>query len=408
MNRTILHIDMDAFFAAVEERCDPSLRGRPVAVAGPGERTVITTSSYAARSHGVRTGMSVVQGRRLCPELVVVRCDHRKYSHASRAVLKVLESFTPSLEPFSVDEAFMDVTDLHKRYESVSSLAMEIKKAVQRETDLTCSIGAAPNKLLAKLASGMEKPDGLTVLSPEQIPSLLEKTPAGRMCGIGPEAVRKLRSLGIETCGQLGRFPPDILAGCFGVYGQILSRMGRGEDSSPVLGSAEDPSVVKSIGHSVTLPRDVADDETILKVLQTLSEMVGRRARSHGCAGHRLTVTVRHPDFRTFSRQNTFSAPINTTEQIYEASGKIKGEILLSAPVRLLGLSLGKLVFDYRPNPLLPEDRKKESLQEALDRINDRFGEFSLSYGGQVSNFRGNRIISPSWRAKGIRNSTSQ
>ena len=137
MNRTILHVDMDAFFAAVEERCNPALRGKPLAVAGPGKRTVITTSSYAARSFGVRTGMSVGQGKRLCPDLIVVRCDHRKYSHASRAVLTVLESFTPAFEPYSVDEAFIDATLLQRRFDNISNLAMKIKGAIRRETGLT-------------------------------------------------------------------------------------------------------------------------------------------------------------------------------------------------------------------------------------------------------------------------------
>ena len=406
MNRTILHVDMDAFFAAVEERCNPALRGKPLAVAGPGKRTVITTSSYAARSFGVRTGMSVGQGKRLCPDLIVVRCDHRKYSHASRAVLTVLESFTPAFEPYSVDEAFIDATLLQRRFDNISNLAMKIKGAIRRETGLTCSIGAAPNKLLAKLASGKNKPDGLTILNPEQIPSLLEKTPVGELCGIGPETTRQLKSMGIETCGRLGRFPLDILSRRFGVYGGILSRMGRGEDSSPIHCAKEGEADVKSVGHSVTLTTDVEDSETVTNVLHTLSEMVGRRARRHECAGYRLTLTVRYSDFLTFSRQKTFPAPLRTTEQIYEASLMINREITLTSPVRLLGLSLGNLVFGFQPNPLLPEDRRKEALQEALDRINDRYGEFSLGYAGQIHNFRGNRIISPSWRPKGIRNST--
>jgi len=397
---------MDAFFAAVEEQCDPSLRGKPLAVAGPGERTVITTSSYAARTFGVRTGMSVGQGRKLCPSLIVVRCDHRKYSHASRAVLSVLESFTPSLEPFSVDEAFLDATHIKGRYRNIGTLATEIKAAVHRETGLTCSIGVAPNKLLAKLASGLEKPDGVTILTTDDIPGLLERTPVGKLCGIGPETTRSLRSMGVETCGQLGRFPAEVLTRRFGVFGQTLVSMGRGEDFSPVAYWDGSNSEVKSVGHSVTLPGDVEDHETILKVLQTLSEMVGRRARRHGCAGYRLTLTVRYADFKTFTRQKTFSTPLFTTEQIYGASSKIRSEVSLVDPVRLLGLSLGKLVFGHRANSLLPEDRKMESLQDALDKINDRYGEFSLGYGGQIRNLRGNRIISPSWRAKGIRNST--
>ncbi len=406
MNRTILHVDMDAFFAAVEEVCDPRLRGKPIAVAGPGQRTIITTASYAARAFGVRTGMALTEGLRRCPELLVIRCDHRKYTHVSARIMEILESFTPLVQPYSVDEAFLDVTTVLDRSGGVERLGRRIKERVKEQTGLSCSVGAAPNKLLAKLVSGLEKPDGMSILEPGGVLELMERTPVGKMCGIGPVTQLRLASMGIETCGQLGRFPLPILMGKFGVLGHTLSRMGRGEEDSPVLPPSEDNGSVRSIGHSVTLPRDVSDTRTVRRVLLTLSEMVGRRARRHHCSGRKVTLTVRYRDFTTFSRQITLPQPESSTNRIYRHALRILDRLTLTEPVRLLGISLGELHFGVTQRSLLPAERREDSLQTALDRINDRYGEFSLTYADQIRDLRGaSEIISPAWRPMGVRRS---
>lgn len=402
----ILHVDMDAFFAAVEELYDPGLKGQPVAVAGPGERTIITTASYPAREFGVRSGMALNQGLRLCPDLIVVTCDHRKYSHYSSRILEIIESFTPLVEPASVDEAFLDGTSILDRFGGAKGLAREIKDRIRDETGLTCSVGVAPNKLLAKLASGLEKPDGLSIIEPSDVRGLLERTSVGRLCGIGPETQRRLGSMGIETCGQLGRFPRRILTGKFGVMGEALSRMGRGEDDSPIRPLGDGEVSARSIGHSATLPHDISDMDEVRRVILTLSEMVGRRARRHGCSGTRVTLTVRYTDFKTFSRQTTLPQPVRATSRIYRAALMILGSTTIRKPVRLLGVSLGNLHFGCAQESLLPSERRDDSLQGAMDLINDRFGDFSMRYADQMKDLRGaNRIISPAWRPRGVRRS---
>ncbi|UCF29948.1 MAG: DNA polymerase IV [bacterium] len=406
MNRVILHVDMDAFFASVEEVDNPSLRGKPVAVAGPGQRTIITTASYAAREFGVRTGMALGQGLKLCPALVIVRCDHRKYSHVSAMIIDILESFTPLVEPYSVDEAFLDVTTDLNRFGGAETLGGRIKERIREETGLTCSVGIGPNKLLAKLVGGRRKPDGLSVLAPGDVRDLMESMPVGKLCGIGPETERRLGSMGISTCGQLGRFPLQILVREFGVLGHTLSRMGRGEEDSPVVPLGAGNEKVKSIGHSATLPRDVTDLVTARRVLLTLSEMVGRRARRHDCAGNRVTLTVRYRDFTTFSRQMTLAHPIRTTSRIYRSASAILDSVSIVRPIRLLGISLSHLRFGCLQGSLFPADREEDSLQGALDLINDRYGEFSAMYADQLPDLRGsNGIIPPSWRPRGVRRS---
>ncbi len=404
---TILHIDMDAFFASVEEKFDPRLRTRPLAVAGPGVRTVITTASYKAREWGVGTGMTVGEARRRCPDLVLVKADHRKYTHASRQMLSVLESFTPDVEPYSVDEAFMKAEGILSHYSSPRSLANKIKDRIMREVGLTCSIGVAPNKLLAKLASDLKKPDGITVLEASDIPAILEKTPVKELCGIGPRTVRELSSLGIETCGQLGRFPRELLVSHFGILGNVLSSMGRGGDSSLLSPVFHGTDEVKSVGHSVTLGRNISDRSLMKQVLLTLSEMVGRRTRRYDCSGRRITLTVRYGDFTTFSRQRSLACPVWTTDQIYRGACGVLSGISLFQPVRLLGISLGSLEFGTRQPSLIHEEQKRESLQETMDDINNRYGEFSVGYAASLKDLRGHKIISPAWRPRGIRSTST-
>ena len=405
MNRTIMHMDMDAFFASVEELANPALRGKPVVVAGPGERSIITTSSYPARKFGIRTGMTVRQAKALCRNIVVIKSDYRKYSDASQKVMTVLESFTPEVHTTSVDEAFLDVTTLVNTFDTPLHLGQEVKRRVKSETGLTCSVGIAKNWLLAKLASGMNKPDGLTVLEPGKVKALLEGTPVEKLCGIGPVTTRTLNEMGIRTCGQLGRYPADLLRMRFGTYGTKLSGMGRGEEGIYQNQGRSDRSSAKSIGHSVTLPHDLTDRLSMRKVLQTLAEMVGRRARRHHCRGKTLTLTWRYDDFSTRTHRSTLASPICLTEEIYQTSKRLLDNIDIQRPVRLLGISLSDLSFEAFTASLFPEETRKEEVQKTLDGINDRFGEFTLAYGDTIPDLRTQKVISPSWRSKGIKNS---
>ena len=221
--RLIMHIDMNAFFAAVEQQSNPALRGRPLAVVGSQQRTIILTASYEARAFGVKTGMTLLEARQKCPQLQLVAANNRLYTHVSAQIIQIFQDYTPLVEVFSIDEAFLDVSGSLKIFGSVERIAYLIKSRIKARLGLTCSVGVAPNKLLAKLASDMQKPDGLTFIRADQVSATLEELPIGELCGIGRSTETKLNALGIYTCGQLGRFSAATLKGRFGVIGERLS-----------------------------------------------------------------------------------------------------------------------------------------------------------------------------------------
>jgi len=403
--RTILHIDMNAFFASVEQAMNPALRGKPVAVIGSAKRTVITTSSYEARRYGVKTGMAVWEAKRCCPDLILVVGNNRRYTHTSAGIIRMMLDYTPLVEVFSIDEAFMDVTGSLRLFGSAENIAMLLKSRIRHRFGITCSIGIAPNKMLAKLASDMEKPDGLTIIGPDMVAGVLEKIPVSDMCGIGRKTERQLRLLGITSCGELGRFPVEILTKRFGIVGECLHRMGKGLDDTPVV-PAEQAEPVKSVGHSMTLEQDIERREDILKYLLQLSEMVGRRARRYGVSGRTVRLQVRYADFfSSFGKQRTLPLFVSLSDDIYRAAVGILDSVTLEQPVRLLGVCLSGLRHEGEQLPLFNEARKKQSVARAMDEVNDRYGEFSVTFGSLRADDeeKGSFVISPAWRPEGIR-----
>ncbi len=401
-DRTIMHIDMNAFFASVEQQSNPKLRGKPVAVIGSAKRTVITTASYEARKYGVKTGMTVYEGKVKCPDLILVVGNNRKYTHTSAGILEIMREFTPAVEVFSIDEAFLDLTGSLKLFTSPERIACLLKARIRRRFGLTCSIGIAPNKLLAKLASDMKKPDGLTIIKPADVRSILDSVPISDLCGIGSKMNRHLSIYGIKTCGDLGRFPVSILKKRFGVIGEKLHLMGLGIDETPVV-PLDEAEEIKSVGHSMTLERDVGAREEILKFILQLSEMVGRRARKHGVQGKTVTLTIRYADFSTFSRQETRTGHTNRSDEIYRASVQILDSIILTQPVRLLGVRISNLRHQADQLPLFAEERKRVLVTGAMDSVNDRFGDFAVSFGSLLGEESGSKVISPAWRPEGAR-----
>ena len=403
--RQILHIDMNAFFASVEQQANPELRGKPIAVIGSAKRTVITTSSYEARAFGVRTGMTVWEARQKCPRIILVVGDNRKYTYTSSRIVEMMHQFTPLVEVFSIDEAFLDVTGSLRLFGSAERIAYLIKAEIRHHFGITCSIGIAPNKLLAKLASDMQKPDGLTVIRPEEVARVLDRVPAKDLCGVGGKTARQLSLYGIATCGDLGRFPVEVLRKRFGIVGEQLSRMGRGIDDSPVI-PVEESDPVKSVGHSMTLERDISLRKEILKYLLQLSEMVGRRARRYNVWGKTVTLSIRYADFDTWvGRQETLPQYINQSEDIYRAAVAILDTLVLLQPVRLLGVRISNLRYESNQLPLFPEERKKALLVGAMDEVNDRYGNFTVTFGSLLDEEnKGSRVISPAWQPSGIRN----
>ncbi len=400
--RVIMHIDMNAFFASVEQQADPQLRGRPIAVIGTG-RTVVTTASYEARAFGVKTGMNTWQARQACPQIIFVVGDNRKYADTSTRIMALMRDYTPQVEVFSIDEAFLDVTGSLTLFGSAERIAYLIKARIRHTFGLTCSIGIAPNKLLAKLASDMRKPDGLTTIAPEQVAALLERLPVKELCGIGRNVDKQLADLNIFTCGQLGRASLEVLKRRFGVNGERLVRMGQGRDDSPVI-PPEDEDEVKSVGHSMTLVRDITGREALSKYVLQLAEMVGRRARRYGVAGRTVHLTVRYGDFTTVGRQQSRTSPTNQSETIYHEAMEILETFDLSRPVRLVGVRITSLTHQAAQLPLFEKDRKAALLAAAMDEANDRFGEFSVTFASVLeTEEKGSHVISPAWRPNGIR-----
>jgi len=405
--RTIMHLDMNAFFASVEQQSNPELRGKPIAVIGSG-RTVVTTASYEARAFGVKTGMNTWQARQQCPQIIFVVGNNRKYTHTSTRIIEMLREYTPLVEVFSIDEAFLDITGSLGLFGSAERIAYLLKARIRQRFGLTCSVGIAPNKLLAKLASEMQKPDGLTVIEPGRVQQVLERLPIKELCGIGRKTERQLNLLGIQTCGELGRYPVEILRKRFGIVGDHLSRMGRGIDDAPVI-PAEQAEEVKSVGHSMTLEQDIEERDEILRFLLQLSEMVGRRARRYGVRGKTVTLSIRYADFDTWvGRQETLPSPINRSADIYRAAVAILDTLVLTQPVRLLGVKISNLRHEGDQLPLFEEERKKSRLVSAMDEVNNRFGDFKVSFASLLDEKpgreKGSLVISPAWRPDGIRN----
>lgn len=398
--RTILHIDMNAFFASVEQAANPGLKGRAIAVTGQG-RTVVTTSSYEARAFGVKTGMNMWQAKAVCPEIIFIVGDNRKYIHTSTLIMAMLQEYTPLVEPFSIDEAWMDITSSLTLFGSPESIAMQIKTRISQCFGITCSIGIAPNKLMAKLASDMQKPDGLTIIKQENLHGVLERTPVRALCGIGRKLGQELAMLGIRSCGELGRYPLERLVRRFGIVGQNLHQMGRGIDNSPVNPQEHD---AKSVGHSMTLEQDIDSRHEVMKHLLQLAEMVGQRARRYHVAGKSVHLTVRFADFTTIGRQRSRKNPTNMSSEIFNDVAMIFDSLEIIQPIRLLGVRITNLTRLDQQLPLFEEERKKTLSTVAMDEINQRYGKFSLTYGTVLeSSTRGSTVISPAWRPDGIR-----
>lgn len=399
---SIMHIDMNAFFASVEQRSNPALRGKPIAVIGSAKRTVVTTASYEARRYGVKTGMNKYEAKRLCPPLIFVAGNNRKYIDTSERIIGIIKKFSPVVEVYSVDEAFVDISGTAGLFGSPEGVARALKGRIKEGLGLTCSVGIAGNKLLAKLASNMEKPDGLVVIRQGDEAGLLADLPVGELWGIGGRLTAHLGAMGIKTCGELGRAPAGILRKRFGIIGEGLKLMGRGVYPDPVKAPGLE-DVAKSVGHSMTLPEDISGTYMIKKYLLKLSEMVGARARAHGLMGRKVSLTLRYPDFFTFTRQRTLSQPTNDTHVIYDKAVEILSSIRLRAALRLIGVSIGGITGGARQMPLFEVELRRSRLLSAIDSINGRFGDFTLTWAALLEEKREAGVISPSWRPAGVR-----
>ncbi|MGD8357874.1 MAG: DNA polymerase IV [Lysobacterales bacterium] len=382
-DRAIIHVDMDAFYAAVECLDDPSLVGKPVIVGGLGPRGVVATASYEARRFGVHSAMPMGRARRLCPQAHYLRPRMDRYREKSAEVFAIFRDFTPVLEGLSLDEAFLDVTSSLKLFGGPLEIARGIRQRIRDETGLTASVGVAHNKFLAKLASDARKPDGLVFVAPDEVRGFLDPMPVGRLWGIGRQTEPRLKALGILTIGQLRRTDASALRPVLGNRTEHFQRLARGEDEREVNAERAD----KSISREVTFDRDVLDRDTLLAELQSQAESVARRLRSQGLVARTVVVKIRDARFRTVTRSRSLRACSGSTRTLYRMARALFErwrESNRTTPVRLLGMGVsgleaalegGESVADRFDSP------REQRIDLVLDSINQRFGEAGVVHG---------------------------
>jgi len=380
-NPHILHVDMNAFFAACHQAQEPALKGKPVLVSGdPSSRHgIVLTASYEARRFGVKTAMPTAQALRLCPQALIVAPNFRLYSFYSKQIMAILNSFTPLVEQYSIDEAWLDVSGCENLFGPADNIAREIKQKIKHQLDLSCSIGIAPSKILAKMASDLEKPDGLVIITADNIASRIWPLAVDKLFGVGPQTTAALNSLGVFTIGDLAGFPLAVLKQRFGAYGPYLAQLAQGQDHSSV---DPNPDTAKSIGNSITLPQDAETAAEIETILLALAEEVGTRLRRRNLKGSTITVSVKTPDFRLITRSRTYPEATNLTETIYRRAGEIYRQHLQGQRVRLVGVTVSNITAASAGTQLslfpASEDDKRARLAQTVDQVRARFGDRSL------------------------------
>ena len=376
---TILHVDMDAFYASVAERDDPSLRGKAVVV-GVGARGVVLSANYAARKYGIRAAMPVGRAKRMAPHAIFVTPDHQRYSEVSAKVMEIFDSFTPLVEPISLDEAFLDVTGARKLLGTGREIAVEIRRQVEASEGITCSVGIAPSKFIAKLASGHCKPNGILEIPANRILNFLHPLPVNAIWGVGPKTAETLERLGLRTVADIANLPRATLIRALGqASGASLYELAWGRDYRDVTPNEPD----KSISAAETFAQDIDDPEEILQEYLRLTEKAAARLRENGYYAKTISIKVRFADFSTISRSKTLPLPIDSTHEIYEIAKALYLALNLDrARLRLVGISLDNL-SEAAPEQLLLGAREKgwREADTAIDRAKLRFGGGSVRPG---------------------------
>lgn len=377
MQRWIMHIDMDAFYASIEMLDNPELRGKALIIGG-GKRGVVSTASYEARKFGVRSAMPVSEARRLCPHGTFVLPRMKRYVEMSRQIKSILHNFSPLVEVASVDEAYLDATGLERLFGPVEAMGMRVKKAVRDVTGgLTCSVGIAPVKFLAKISSEMRKPDGLFVLYPEQVQDFLARMDVGRIPGVGKKFVAALGGIGVKTGGDVLRYPRDFWERRFGKQGVALYERAQGRDPREVVPFTPP----KSESAEITFDTDTRDRDFLKTWLLRHAERVGRSLRRQGLSGRTVTLKIKYSDFRQITRQATLSGRTNSTETIYEAACELLAALSLEGKVRLIGVGVSGFndIKPYQLNLLAQADpvvveTRRGKLDSAIDLLRERYG----------------------------------
>ena len=379
----ILHADLDAFYASVEVLNDPSLRGLPVVVGGTSGRGVVTSASYEARRFGVHSAMPTARARRLCPNGVFLPPNFPAYIARSKQVREVFDSFSLAVEPLALDEAFLDIRRARRLWPDPATAAEALKHRVLQATGLVVSVGVAPNKFLAKLASRLAKPDGVLVVHPDAVREFLDPLPVGHLWGVGEQTAVVLGRLGLRTIGDLAACPAPTLERALGSHGSSLAQLALGRDDRQVVPDL----MVKSIGHEETFAADLTERTQILAALLKLSDRVASRLRSHGISGQTITCKLRLSGFETFTRSRTLKHEIDSATGVYGVARELLERFLDDRPpsrsrIRLLGVSVGNL-SQWPASHQIVFDRQPEwgAAELAVDRVRQRFGDGAVGFG---------------------------
>lgn len=386
IGRAVLHVDMDAFFAAVEQLDHPEWRGLPVIVGGSAEgRGVVSTCSYEARAFGIRSAMPSARAARLCPDAIWAPARFERYHELSRAVRDIFLAVTPHVQPVSIDEAFLDVTPTGHRDPDPVGVARRIQRAVD-ELGLSCSVGVSTSKTVAKIASDFEKPHGITVVRPGEEASFLARLGVRALSGIGAATETRLRSLGVRTLGELAALEPDAAERTLGSAGAELVRRAAGIDPSPVKPERQ----VKSVSHEHTFDHDVRERAEVESALRGLASRTARRLRRYGLAGRTVTVKLRYADFTTKTASQTLSSPSDLEREIAEAAcGLLRSVWTPGAGLRLLGVGVSGFAerseqLDLLDGALGVPDERERALARSLDAVRERFGQSVIGFGSEV------------------------
>ena len=375
----ILHIDMDAFYCSVEERDRPELAGKPVIVGGtPEGRGVVAAANYEVRKYGVHSAMPAATARRLCPHAVVLPARHSYYANISQQIREIFHRYTPLVEPLSLDEAFLDAKASETLFGSSARIGRKIKTEIAETLNLVASVGVAPNKFLAKIASDLDKPDGFLVVDLDHVQDFLDPLPVSRLWGVGKVSQKTLHQRGVRTIGELCKLSQAELQKLFGKVGAHLWRLAHGIDDRAVVPDSE----AKSISHETTFDVDIADRETLRSWLLELTEQVGRRLRRYQLYGRTVQIKIRFADFRTITRARTLSEPTHITQEIWRVAAALLEQNLSAKHrgVRLLGIGVSGFADESGQASLFEEpDREKQGQIDTLtDSVKDRFGQTAL------------------------------
>lgn len=384
----ILHIDMDAFYASVEQRDNPKLRGRPVIVGGSAEgRGVVCAASYEARQYGVHSAMSSAIAKRRCPNAVFLPARMQHYADISRQIRGIFHNYTPLVEPLSLDEAFLDVQGSERLFGSAIDIGHLIQKEIQQQLNLVASVGVGPNKFLAKLASDLEKPNGFVVVPNNAIQAFLDPLPVSRLWGVGQAADKSLADLGIHTIAQLRSYPRESLEQRFGQLGQHLWLLSQGLDDRPVVPDR----LAKSISHETTLAKDVEDRDLLIAWILELSDQVSRRLRRQNLFAKTIQLKIRYRDFSTRTRRKSLEHPTNVTDEVYAIAVELFDTASHMQPVRLLGVGASSLSQTReRQQTLFDENHDRDQkADQATDAIREKFGTAAVNRASRL--FHGTR-----------------